>query len=253
MGNHDIWSYNNTGGSYEEPYPTGDAKFAKTFADRFAFPNLTGASMVYNNKTCYNPNHNITSWFQNWVLSYNGWVFMGLDWTSRTHAFTPLGYKGAWPGILSLSLSFFSLIFISILFFSGASSQNFPGGTLPWLQEQLKALPRATTKQVILFQHHPLAMPFFIPEAIYSFPPSDKDAIRQVIEDYGNGLNIWGVVAGHLHIWFSGMGFSASPNLPNFRQWLTEATKLGSSITLVNVDQSTNQIARISKLYGLDY
>ena len=96
-------------------------------------------------------------------------------------------------------------------------------------------------------------MPFFIPEAIYSFPPSDKDAIRQVIEDYGNGLNIWGVVAGHLHIWFSGMGFSASPNLPNFRQWLTEATKLGSSITLVNVDQSTNQIARISKLYGLDY
>ena len=53
----DQWSYNST---WEEVHPTGDALFAKTFADKFQQEGVT----FYNNQTCYNSEENIISWFQ---------------------------------------------------------------------------------------------------------------------------------------------------------------------------------------------
>jgi hypothetical protein len=221
LGNHDIWSYNST---YQEANPTGDAQFARTFADRFTHPQLPGATLVYNNKTTWNPLHNITSWFQNWELQYKDFVFYGLDWISRSPAVRELGYKGGWPG---------------------AGVQDFPGGTLPWFEERLKKL-RGDSRKIVMLQHHPFAMPFFIPEAIYSFSAENKEKIYKVMTSTGSIDRFWGLIAGHLHIWHNGTAFT-----PTYRQWLTEAMKIGSAITLVSV--SNGNIVHLTKIFGYDY
>ena len=93
LGNHDVWTYNST---WEEPTPTGDALFAQTFASVFeSFPYGT---LVYNNRTSWDPLLNITSWYQNWELQYDQTIFYGLDWNTRWHAVYALGYLGAMPG-----------------------------------------------------------------------------------------------------------------------------------------------------------
>lgn len=222
FGNHDIWSYNST---YEEPYPTGDFKFAATFGDVLADPGIPAARYSYNNKTTYNPEHNINSWFQNWELQYDNFVFYGLDWISRAHAVSQLGYKGGWPG---------------------AALQNFPGGTYPWLQQRLEAL-KNDNKTVVFLQHHPFAMPIYIPEIIYSFSYEDKTQILKLMMANGQQDKYWGVIAGHLHIWFDGQAFPYTHQ----RQWLTEATKTGSSFTLVKVRDG--RIVSLEKLFGYDY
>jgi len=184
LGNHDIWSYNST---YQEAYPTGDFQFAHTFADRFAFPQLQGATLVYNNKTTWNPLHNITSWFQNWELQYQNFIFYGLDWISRSPAVRELGYKGGWPG---------------------AGLQDFPGGTLPWFEERLKKL-RGDSRKIVMLQHHPFAMPFFIPEVIYSFSAENKEKIFHAMQSATGSVDrFWGLIAGHLHVWHNGTSFT---------------------------------------------
>lgn len=55
---------------------------------------------------------------KNWELQFENFVFFGLDWISRAHAVTELGYKGGWPG---------------------AALQDFPNGTYPWLQQRFFA------------------------------------------------------------------------------------------------------------------
>jgi coproporphyrinogen III oxidase len=45
---------------------SGDFKFAATFGDVLADPGIPAAHYNYNNKTTYNPEHNINSWFQVW-------------------------------------------------------------------------------------------------------------------------------------------------------------------------------------------
>lgn len=42
----------------------GDFKFAETFRDVLSDPRIPGAAFSYNAKPSYNPDHNITSWFQ---------------------------------------------------------------------------------------------------------------------------------------------------------------------------------------------
>jgi len=216
IGNHDQWSYNST---FEEPTPTGDRQFAKLFSDRFSNPKLEGAKILYNNQSTWNPEQNITSWFQNYQLDYQGFTFLALDWNSREHAPRALGYKGSLPL---------------------AELHDFPGGTFPWLHDRIATLVNSK-QQIVLLQHHPFAMPEFVPEMIYSFPEYSKDRILQelsVLKD-----SYWGVVAGHLHVWFSGVRSD--------KQWLSEAVKVGSAISLVHVKDSS--IQHITKLFGYDY
>jgi len=218
IGNHDMWSYSS---NFEEPTPTGDRQFAQLFKDRFINPGLPGAKLTYNNQTTWNPEQNITSWFQNWQMDYNGFTFLALDWNSRAHAVTDLGYKGALPL---------------------AELHDFPGGTFPWLLNKLAHLPNQT-KHLVLLQRHPFAMPIFVPEIIYSFSAYAKERILSHLRKPGIAERYWGVIAGHLHVWYSGVKVD--------RQWLTEATKVGSAISLVHVKDGS--ISDIIKLFGYDY
>jgi len=218
IGNHDMWSYNAT---FEEKHPTGDAQFAATFADRFRNPpNLEGATISYNNKTCWNPEQKITSWFQNWELKYRNFTFLALDWNSRVHAVSSLGYKGAMPT---------------------AQLHDFPGGTFPWMVGRLGQLEENT--QLVLLQHHPFEMPLFIPEFIYSFPYEEKEKVLRQLDKSDVKHKYWGVIAGHLHIWYNGV--------KEYQQWLTEASKSASSISIVRV--SGGKITTISRYFGYDY
>lgn len=227
FGNHDVWSYNAT---FEEPKPTGDRQFAQTFGDALRNGTLQGATLVKNEDTSFDPQLNVTCLYQNWELTYNGMAFYGLDWNSREHAATELGDKGAWPA---------------------ARLHNYTHGTLPWLKERLQALPRSI-KTVTLFQHHPFAMPFFIPGWFFSFSDADLAAVKSALYTEGSGLNYWGLIAGHLHTWFSGNGFSADKSSAPFKQWLTEATKVAAGVTLVEVD-ADGRITDLTKLWGIDY
>jgi len=74
LGNHDVWIYNS---SWEEAHPTGDALFANVFTDQLH------DTFAYSNKTVWNPEQNISSWFQNWELRVGKMVFIALDWNSR--------------------------------------------------------------------------------------------------------------------------------------------------------------------------
>jgi len=218
LGNHDVWSYNDT---FEEPHPTGDAQFAHMFMDRFNSQGLVGATFLYNNKSCHNPEQDITSWFQNWQLDYRNIRFLALDWNSRHHAVSALGYKGAMPT---------------------AQLHDFPCGTFPWMVERISNLPSNIT-HVVLLQHHPFAMPLFIPEIIYSFPPSEKAKVMHELHKPGIKEKYWGVIAGHLHVWYNGLKSDA--------QWLTEATKDSSAFTFVRVQNGT--LSTFTKFFGIDY
>ena len=84
-------------------------------------------------------------------------------------------------------------------------------------------------------------MPEFVPGIIYSFPDYAKERIFQELAPLKG--NYWGVFAGHLHVWYSGVSSD--------KQWLTEAAKVGSAISLVHV--KGGKIQSISKLFGYDY
>lgn len=140
---------------------------------------------------------------------------------------------------------------------------------------RLEAL-KNDNKTVVFFQHHPFAMPLFIPEAIYSFNYWDKMRVLRMMLSAGHEDKYWGVIAGHLHIWFDGLAWDITaqrcvrPSSSSFmggpsvliifiifivfvfiRQWLTEATKEASSFTLVRV--RGGRIASLTKLFGYDY
>eukprot|EP01095_Lingulamoeba_sp_RSL-Kostka_P011989 TRINITY_DN467_c5_g2_i2.p1 TRINITY_DN467_c5_g2~~TRINITY_DN467_c5_g2_i2.p1 ORF type:complete len:277 (+),score=57.36 TRINITY_DN467_c5_g2_i2:111-941(+) len=156
LGNHDVWTYNSTLQT-EEREPTGDQLFASIFAENFnSFP---FGDLVYKNVPVWNPFLNITCHFQNWELYYQNTLFYGLDWSSREHAVTALGYQGSMPG---------------------TRNKNFEGGTFNWLEERLNYTHNHQTtydsNQIILLQHHPFHMPFdFIPPGfIYSFGAVQK-------------------------------------------------------------------------------
>jgi len=112
---------------------------------------------------------------------------------------------------------------------------------VPWLVDRLSALKDHNTN-IVLLQHHPFAMPLFIPEFIYSFPPEEKAKVLHQLHKPGIKEKYWGVIAGHLHIWYNGVKSDS--------QWLTEAAKDASGFTLVRVRSGT---LSFTKLFGLDY
>lgn len=167
-----------------------------------------------------NITNNIT---QNWRLDYCGLIFFGLDWNSRQHAASMLGYKGAWPG---------------------ADLHDYSGGTFAFLREQLATIEN-DTRPVVLMQHHPFRAPLLVPDFIYGFSGKQKEAVRNLLSTYLPVERYWGVLAGHWHRWFDGTAFD---EWPSFRQWETEACKAGGAISLVRVNEG--RIVNIQRLYG---
>jgi len=218
IGNHDQWSYNS---SWEETFPTGDAKFAKTFMDKFTQPGVT----FYNNVSTHNPIENITSWYQNWEFRAGNLLFLSCDWNSRHAAAWELGYKGSMPG---------------------AQLHEFPGGTLSFLEERLKVVPDEIEK-IVFLQHHPYKAPWYIPGYIYSFSEGQQEIIRNVLQKYQPIERYWGVIAGHFHMWWNSTAFDV---WPTFLQWETDACKVTSAFTLVTVEN--NQLVKFEKMYGIN-
>ena len=146
--------------------------------------------------------------FHNFALTRGSFAFLGIDWITRQHAL--LTYPGGHPQ---------------------AELHDFPGGTLPWLQQQLAALP-ATTRRVFFFQHHPFRYPHWIPDFIYGFDTAEKAAFRSaLLEDHD--VSLYGAVfAGHLH---RSILTTAFDELPTFTQVETSACKETGEVTLVEL------------------
>jgi hypothetical protein len=231
LGNHDVWQYNST---WEEPYPTGDTLFGTTLAAQLqdkSIPSVPGVQKFwYNTKSVFNPEWNITSWFQNWELHYCDLHFFANDFNARKPALSQLGYKGSWPGV---------------------EMHDFPGGTYQWLRDSLQSMNRSAVSvadaSIVLMQHHPFRAPIGVPDFIYGWSGSQKKAMRVMFQEAFPVEKYWGVVAGHWHRWFNGTSFD---EWPSFRQWETNACKLQGSITLAHVrGGSISQLQRLDSPY----
>jgi hypothetical protein len=229
LGNHDVWQYNAT---WEESSPTADKLFTATFSSRFVaseYPDADYFTYVGQHPVQNAEHKNITSFFQNWALRFCGASFFGLDWVSRAHALSALGYKGAWPG---------------------AELHNFVGGTFQWLATELQRLQADANgsvppNSITLLQHHSFRAPLGVPDFIYGFSGDQKTQVRALLSNYFPEQQYWGVIAGHWHRWFNGTAFD---EWPTFRQWETDACKLNGAISLVRYRGS--QIVGIDKEYG---
>ena len=263
IGNHDIWTYNSSS-NWEETEPHGDELFYSIFYPTIAsFPSSLG-EIKYNNKTTWNPELNITSHFQNFQLtltddnSGNITVIYGLDWSTRYHAIEFLGYLGAMPG---------------------CRLHNFLGGTFQWLEDQLYLLSDNSTSsldrnnnklnklnnklnnnnqlnnneeeisdhfdnekvvQIITMQHQPYELPIIVPGFVYAFGEPEKKEIRNLLARYFPVEKYWGVIAGHMHIWWNGTAFPLSSSPSSF---------LPSSILENNFDQVENDVSIDDKKY----
>lgn len=230
LGNHDVWTYNNSKDSnYETPTAQGDYLFASTFQDILTNgpKDLNFTQFAYNSKPTHNPNQNINSWYQNWKIIYNQILFYSLDWNTREAAIP--GDKGALPT---------------------AELQDFPGGTFDFLTSEVTNFTNSDgVKNIIFLQHHPFAMPFFVPEFIYSFSQEKKDKVFDLIQTNSDFQQLfWGTIAGHLHTWSPrNQTTELSKN-----EWLTEASKVASSFSLFSVENNRISSA-IQKFYGFDY
>lgn len=158
---------------------------------------------------------NITVCHPNWELQYDNTVFYGLDWNTRWHAVYALGYLGAMPG---------------------CALHNYPGGTFDWFTNRLSLLQQAqSTSQVITLQHQPYDLPVVVPGFVYAFGEEQKNAIRNLLAHYLPIEQYWGVIAGHMHIWWNSTAFPHQSGWETFWQWETCACKRSAAYTLAEI------------------
>jgi hypothetical protein len=211
-----MWPHNST---HSTNKPNGDFLFAKYFENCF----VPRSGLYYNTKPTYNPQHNITSWFQNWEFQHGDIVFYGLDWNMRTRWKFP--FKGVVPG---------------------ADLHDFPGGTFPWFKERLSILKKKEKqpKTVVIFQHQPFIAPFYVPNLIWGFSSDKLAAIEKMLTSfYGkDDPTLWGIFSGHYHRWYSNTVFKNW----NFQQWETNANRNRPSITLVSFEHS--KVTKVEKM-----
>ena len=221
LGNHDIWTCNST---WQEEEPTGDALFAQTFAE--VFKTFPYGKLVYSNAPVWDPLLNITIACQNWELQYDGTIFFGLDWNSREHAVYKLGYLGAMPG---------------------CALHNYPGGTFNWLGTRLERL-KDKESQIVTFHHQPFDLPIVVPGAIYAFGEEERTAIRNLYAHNHPISQYWGVIAGHMHIWWDSPAFPRQAEWTSFRQWETCACKSSAAFSIATM--ADGKLQSLSKHYG---
>lgn len=231
IGNHDIWPYDQENGTYESPYPNGDAFFFQTFADIFEKHREIITDYTANT-TVYNPRHNCTSMFQNWEAfivdpdTNSKALWLAPDFNTRDHAWDPneRGSMGYVESLLS----------------------NFTGGVLPWLASRLEyysLLPVSEQPDIIyLFHHQPYKCPIYVPDVLFCFGVQDKIVLQETLLRYFPPEKYWGGFTGHTHIYTG----PERPflNWPTFKQFETSASKgdalfpenVTSSITIVTLD-----------------
>eukprot|EP01113_Clastostelium_recurvatum_P034950 TRINITY_DN4808_c0_g1_i2.p1 TRINITY_DN4808_c0_g1~~TRINITY_DN4808_c0_g1_i2.p1 ORF type:complete len:340 (-),score=82.17 TRINITY_DN4808_c0_g1_i2:60-1079(-) len=227
IGNHDMWSYNETS-HWETEAAYSDQLFASYYSHILNGPEI----QAYPPSTVYNPQQKIQSWFQNYYIRMGNNVYVCLDWNSREHAVSQLGYMGAMPT---------------------AELHDFEGGTFQWLHTQLTYLDALSAKQttplrIIMFQHHPFrTTPEIIPGFIYAFSEEKRLKILSELAQHTH-LDFWGSFVGHFHMWWNGTAFGDLR--PSFIQWETDACKNDDAFTLVTVDDTTGAIKNMQKMTG---
>jgi len=176
IGNHDMWPYyrNSDGEWSEADSPIGDEYFEEIFSPVFAslasgFPSFTKAPVP-----CYNPEHDITSYFINYAFDFAGYHFIALDFVTRNHAW--LGAPGINPE---------------------ADMHDFSGGTWRWFTDHLDNYPDKGDHNILIFSHHPPIVSFL---GIDCFSNAEYNRFHEYIIDNHYGENIFGFFAGHWHL-----------------------------------------------------
>jgi hypothetical protein len=248
LGNHDVMVVNSSGRNYP---PTNDGWLSELWApyfDGYAGPGQLGG---YSGHVAV-PNPQIpdcTSHFVNWCVCYvsyvspwfvhaahaalrwlynKGTLFLGLDWNSRA--------KG--PDRCA----------------THADLHDFPGGTYDWLNQTLTDLRthvfEGPVEQIVLLQHHPFHCPF---QTYTCFQTQDMLSIQELFDDVISDIYpiddyFWGVFAGHVHRFYSGMAFQTAEERRgvqwiNFKQWETTSILKHQAMTWI-----TTTDGRISHL-----
>jgi hypothetical protein len=172
IGNHDIWPLSQ---GVESPVPDGDSLFNAVFADAFThaqafFPewnNGTRLTKVRDNENaCW-------SYYQNYSFRYGSYHYIFTDFVSRAH---------------------------DIAVFNGAAADaqlhDFAGGTWPWLQQTINAIPATGQDDILIFAHHPLSKSL-LSGSFASFDFNEYDAITQFLLGRKESIGAW--IAGHKH------------------------------------------------------
>lgn len=173
LGNHDMWPYywSSEDSFVEAPGPTGDLRFNEIFAQQFEgleanFPSLERAPAPTDD-----PELGISSSYINYAFDHQGFRFVVLDLNPRTNA----GVE--YPGIGG-----------------DAALHDFPGGTLPWLRDELaEHLPGAERGALVFLHHPPLAA------GPLGLSQEDKETFVAAVEEGDPDAMIRGIFAGHWH------------------------------------------------------
>ena len=210
LGNHDVWPYVRTadGGFQEGEAPVGDAWLREVFADRFAalpdeldevtpLPEPVTAPVLGGERR-----------FVNLAFSWADTRCLCLDLNTRVNV------GPAHPGI------------------SGAADlHDFPGGTWPWLRDELE---RADERHVLVFSHHPP-----LPLGLDSMSVAEQRALAELLETTTAGPRVRAFFAGHWH--FDQVFEDVYPGAPVV---VTDAAKESSAVRLVRVGPSGPRPAR---------
>lgn len=130
----------------------------------------------------------------------------------------------------------------------GCALHEYPGGTFDWFEKRLSLLEDSTTTQIVTLQHQPYDLPIVVPGFVYAFGDEQKNAIRNILQRYHPIDKYWGVIAGHMHIWWDSPAFPHQSEWATFQQWETCACKRSAAYTIAQL--SGGKITSLSKHYG---
>lgn len=137
--------------------------FYETFAPRWAELGAAWESWHLAPAPVANPETGEDSWFTNLSFEVHGMTFIGLDWAAR-------GISG--------TLGEFGYL------------HDFDGGTLPWLDQELRARSSTRRDSIVLFSHIPMYWGVF-------FEAHEFEAIAAVVEPHAK--QVYANFAGHTH------------------------------------------------------
>jgi hypothetical protein len=151
----------------------------------------------------------------NLSFDHKGVHFIGLDWCTRT--------KGRIRG-------------------EQADLFPFPGGTLPFLEEDLERCPKTRRENVVLFAHHPMHSLLF---GAASFSPREIARIHAATRPYRD--HVYAAFGGHYHL-----SMQERENSGGFEVFVTDAThEDGNTLRLVRVYDDGKKLSYVHRLVGV--
>ena len=119
----------------------------------------------------HNPEHGITSYFQNFAFDYEGYHFVALDLNTRAHA--PPEYPGIGPE---------------------AELHDFEGGTWPFFAQDLAEHADDRDQRLFVFAHHP---PLDL--ELIALTSDEFQTAFDLVVGQGHANRIAGIFGGHWH------------------------------------------------------